>query len=71
MIIYFKFRIFFIRINNVFGIKIRFNIYIQPARDVPGTSPEGPLNVQDLQGIFSELLGDQHKNWWFNKKSAF
>ena len=37
----------------------------QPARDVPGTSPEGPLkdpNVRDLQGTFRGLSGDQHKN---------
>ena len=37
----------------------------QPARDVPGTSPEGPPkgpNVRDLQGTFRGLLGDQQKD---------
>ena len=28
-------------------------VYTQPARDVPGTSPEGP-NVRDLQGTLRE-----------------
>ena len=41
-----------------------------PARDVPGTSPEGP-NIQDLQGTFRGLLKDQQKNWWFDEKSVF
>ena len=43
----------------------------QSARDVLGTSPEGPLKVRDLQGTCRGLLGDQHKNWRFDEKSAF
>ena len=42
-------------------MKLSINDVIsQPARDVPGTSPEGP-NVRDLQGTFRGLLGDQQK----------
>ena len=33
----------------------------QPARDVPGTSPEGPLKVL-TSGTFRGFLGDQQKN---------
>ena len=33
----------------------------QPARDVPGTSPEGPLKVL-TSGTSRGLLEDQHKN---------
>ena len=40
----------------------RIAVSTQPARDVSGTSPEGP-NVRDLQGTFRGLLGDQQKNW--------
>ena len=38
--------------------------------DVPWKSPKCP-NVQDLQGTVRELLGDQHKHWWFNEKTDF
>ena len=53
-------------------MKLSINDVIsQPARDVPGTSPEGP-NVRDLQGTFRGLLGDQQKKKRsFNEKSAF
>ena len=37
--------------------------------DVPWRSTKGP-NVQNLQGTFRRPLGHQHKNWWFNEKSA-
>ena len=51
------------------------NTISQPARDVPGTSPEGSTpkgrNVRDLQGTFRGLLGDQQKKWQFYEKSAF
>ena len=30
--------------------------------DVPWRSPKGP-NVQEFQGTFKGLLGDQQKNW--------
>ena len=30
--------------------------------ELPWRFPEGP-NIQDLQGIFRGLLGDQHKIW--------
>ena len=42
----------------------------QPPRDVPGTSPEGPLKVV-TSGTSRGLLGDQQKNWWFDEKSVF
>ena len=35
--------------------------------DVPWRSLQVP-KVRDLQGTFTELLGDQHKNWWWMKK---
>ena len=38
--------------------------------DVPWRFPKGP-NVQDLQGTFRGLLGDQQNNWWFDEKSVF
>ena len=42
----------------------------QPARDVPGASPVGPLKV--LTSWTSRgLFGDQIKNWWFKEKNVF
>ena len=58
---------------NLFTLKgVETNSFetTHPARDVPGTSPEGP-NIQYLQGTFRGLLKDQQKNWWFDEKSVF
>ena len=38
--------------------------------DIHWRLPKGP-NIQDLQGTFKGLLGDQHKYWWFKEKSVF
>ena len=45
-------------------------IRIQPAHDVSGTSPEGSLKVL-TSGTYSEISGDQYKNWWFYEKLFF
>ena len=38
--------------------------------DVPWRSLKGS-NAWDAQRSFRGLLGDQHKNWWFNEKKCF
>ena len=51
--------------NAYFMQKLESVQYIQPAHDVPGTSPEGhhkDRNVQDLQGTLRRTSGDQYKN---------
>ena len=63
-----------------FAIDLYSNVLFQifdyfPARtrrpgDVPWRSPKGP-NVRDLQRTFKGLLGNQQKNWWFDKKKYF
>ena len=42
----------------------------RPARDAPGTSPEGSLNVL-TSGTYRGPSGDQYKNWCFYKKDVF
>ena len=46
----------------------------QPAHDIPGTSPEGPLNVLTsgtYKWTFRGLSGDQYKTWWIYEKNVF
>ena len=38
--------------------------------DVTWRSPKCH-NVRDFQGTFRDLLGDQHKTWWFNENKCF
>ena len=39
-------------------------------RDILWRLPKGP-NIRGLHGTFKGLSGDQHKNWWYNKKLFF
>ena len=47
-----------------------WKIISQPAHDVPGTSPEGPLKVL-TSGTYRGPSRDQYENWWFNEKKCF
>ena len=56
--------------NTVQGEIKHYPAGTQRHRDVPWRSLKG-RNVRDLQGTFSGLLENQHKNWWLNQKKCF